>query len=44
MEIFISTRRYNVELRRAELLKRVEQNIPPSVSAVLKEDLGGGTD
>lgn len=40
----MSTRRYNVERRRAELLERVEQDIPPSVSAALKEDLGGGTD
>ncbi|MEN3261154.1 carboxylating nicotinate-nucleotide diphosphorylase [Sodalis endosymbiont of Spalangia cameroni] len=40
----MSTRRYNVERRRAELLERVEQDIPPSVSAALKEDLGGSTD
>lgn len=40
----MSTRRYNVERRHAELLERVEQDIPPSVSAALKEDLGGSTD
>ncbi|BAE73739.1 quinolinate phosphoribosyltransferase [Sodalis glossinidius str. 'morsitans'] len=40
----MSTRRYNVERRRAELLARIQQDIPPSVSAALKEDLGGGTD
>lgn len=40
----MAIRRYNIERRRTELLERVEQDIPPSVRAALKEDLGGGTD
>lgn len=40
----MSNRRYNPENRRAELLKKIQQDIPLSVTAALKEDLGGTTD
>lgn len=38
------TRRYDTERRRADLLARVQQDIPLSVSLALREDLGGVTD
>ncbi|WP_413722145.1 carboxylating nicotinate-nucleotide diphosphorylase [Sodalis sp. RH23] len=38
------TRRYNVERRRAELLERIQHDIPLSVTQALREDLGGTTD
>lgn len=35
------TRRYSADSRRADLLKRIECDIPPSVALALREDLGG---
>lgn len=37
----MTTRRYSQEQRQAELLGRIEQDIPTSVSLALREDLGG---
>lgn len=37
----MTTRRYSQEQRQAELLGRIEQDIPASVSLALREDLGG---
>lgn len=38
------TRRYSADARRAELLERIENDIPYSVSNALREDLGGEVD
>ncbi len=38
------TRRYDTERRRAELLERIQHDIPLSVTQALREDLGGVTD
>lgn len=38
------TRRYNAERRRAELLERIQHDIPLSVTLALREDLGGVAD
>lgn len=35
------TRRYNADSRRAELLERIEHDIPYTVAQALREDLGG---
>lgn len=40
----MSILRGNIERRRTELLKRIQQDIPLTVSAALKEDLDGVTD
>ncbi|QDX31897.1 carboxylating nicotinate-nucleotide diphosphorylase [Dickeya poaceiphila] len=37
----MTTRRYSQEQRQAELLSRIEQDIPVSVQLALREDLGG---
>ncbi|WP_035346323.1 MULTISPECIES: carboxylating nicotinate-nucleotide diphosphorylase [Dickeya] len=37
----MTTRRYSQEQRQAELLERIEQDIPASVHLALREDLGG---
>ncbi|NKI75243.1 carboxylating nicotinate-nucleotide diphosphorylase [Dickeya sp. CFBP 2040] len=37
----MTTRRYSQEQRQAELLSRIEQDIPISVQLALREDLGG---
>ncbi|GAB7201597.1 hypothetical protein OS12_30390 [Dickeya oryzae] len=37
----MTTRRYSQEQRQAELLSRIEQDIPASVQQALREDLGG---
>ena len=38
------TRRYSADTRRAELLERIENDIPYAVSLALREDLGGEVD
>ncbi len=38
------TRRYNAERRRAELLERIQYDIPLTVTRALSEDLGGTAD
>lgn len=38
------TRRYDTERRRADLLARIQHDIPLSVTQALREDLGGTTD
>lgn len=38
------TRRYSADQRRAELLERIESDIPFSVAQALREDLGGEVD
>lgn len=38
------TRRYNADARRADLLERIENDIPYSVAQALREDLGGEVD
>lgn len=38
------TRRYSAERRRAELLERIQQDIPLAVTRALSEDLGGAPD
>ncbi|XBS70549.1 carboxylating nicotinate-nucleotide diphosphorylase [Acerihabitans sp. KWT182] len=38
------TRRYNAERRRAELLERIQHDIPLTVTRALSEDLGGAAD
>lgn len=39
----MSNRSYNIENRRVQLLVRIQQDIPSSVSVALQEDLGGET-
>jgi nicotinate-nucleotide pyrophosphorylase (carboxylating) len=43
-EFLMPTRRYNAERRRAELLERIQHDIPLSVTWALSEDLGGAPD
>jgi nicotinate-nucleotide pyrophosphorylase (carboxylating) len=38
------SRSYSTEQRRAQLLERIQQDIPLSVAQALREDLGGSTD
>lgn len=40
----MTTRRYDPDSRRAELLNRIEDDIPPVVAQALREDLGGEVD
>ncbi|TCV99170.1 carboxylating nicotinate-nucleotide diphosphorylase [Biostraticola tofi] len=40
----MATRRYDADLRRAQLLARIDQDIPLSVTLALREDLGGEAD
>lgn len=40
----MSTRRFDAQRRRTELLDRINQDIPQSVSQALREDFGGDTD
>ncbi|KGT88350.1 nicotinate-nucleotide pyrophosphorylase [Erwinia typographi] len=40
----MTTRRYDPDSRRALLLERIEDDIPPSVAQALREDLGGEID
>lgn len=40
----MTTRRYDPDSRRTDLLNRIEDDIPPSVAQALREDLGGEVD
>jgi len=40
----MTSRRYNPDHRRTELMGRIEDDIPPAVSLALREDLGGIVD
>lgn len=40
----MTTRRYDSDSRRAELLGRIENDIPAAVAQALREDLGGGVE
>lgn len=40
----MTSRRYDPDSRRAELMDRIEDDIPPAVAQALREDLGGEVD